>query len=131
MAACSVLIVDDVADIREVLACALEAEGYRVLEAESGREALARATADPPEAIIMDLQMPDVDGFEATRRLKSDPRLAHIPVIAYTAVPSQLPSTELFSAVLAKPCPIDKVLHTLASYRAANRCRTREAPHRC
>ena len=80
-----ILVVDDFADNRERSAEFLRFSGYRVSEATNGHEALERAFAEPPHLVVMDLSLPGMDGWEATRRLKSDDRTAHIPVVALTA----------------------------------------------
>jgi two-component system, cell cycle response regulator DivK len=80
----SILIVEDVALNRELLVQLLE-DKYRLLLAADGVTALERAAASNPDLILMDLSLPRMDGWEATRRLKSDPGLAHIPVIALSA----------------------------------------------
>jgi len=79
------LVVDDTADARDFWAAYLEIRGYRVVIAADGLDALAQAVETRPDLIVMDLSMPRLDGWEATRRLKSDPRTAAIPVIAFTA----------------------------------------------
>lgn len=80
-----VLVVDDVADGREICAEYLAFRKYRVATAADGREALAKAFALLPDVILMDLSLPEIDGWEATRRLKDDERTRHIPIIALTA----------------------------------------------
>ena len=60
-------------------------EGFEITVAKDGAEAVNLATTDPPDFILMDLNLPVMDGWEATRRLKADPRTANIPVIALTA----------------------------------------------
>lgn len=80
-----VLVVDDYEDSRRMFEELLSRHGFRAESAGTAREALERARADHPDAIVMDLSMPDVDGYEATRRLKADPATAAIPVIALTA----------------------------------------------
>jgi CheY-like chemotaxis protein len=80
-----VLVVDDDAAIREFLRDLLGSEGYEVLEARNGAEAVALARADPPAAILMDLMMPVLSGIEATSRLKSDPATAGVPILAMSA----------------------------------------------
>lgn len=80
-----VLIVDDERNIRNVLDFSLGAEGYRVLEACDGLEAMVMARREHPDLIILDVMMPFVDGFEVCRRLKDDRRTSSIPVILLTA----------------------------------------------
>lgn len=63
----------------------LEEEGYEVIEARDGLEALDKVSKETPDLILMDMQLPKLDGYEATRRIKADERLAKIPVIALTA----------------------------------------------
>jgi len=80
-----VLVVDDDADNRRIVAKVLLAEGYEVIEAIDGLEALAQARTALPDLILMDLSLPSLDGWEATRRLKLDPVTQAIPVVALTA----------------------------------------------
>jgi len=80
-----VLVVDDVAHGREIFAEYLEFRGFRVATAEDGLEAMQKAFDLLPDMILMDLSLPGIDGWEATRRLKQDERTRHIPVIALTA----------------------------------------------
>ncbi|MFI5178084.1 MAG: response regulator [Vicinamibacterales bacterium] len=79
-----VLIVDDYPDAREMYSEYLELSGFEVIEAVNGMEALARAADSAPDIILMDLSLPVMDGWEATRRLKADARTASIPVVALT-----------------------------------------------
>lgn len=79
-----VLIVDDVADNRELYVQYLTYFGYRAAEAGDGLDALVKAAALKPDVIVMDLSLPGMDGWEATRRLKSDAATRLIPVIALT-----------------------------------------------
>ena len=79
-----VLLVDDYPDAREMYSEYLQFSGFDVVEAANGMEALQRAGEDAPDIILMDLSLPVMDGWEATRRLKSDPRTASIPVVALT-----------------------------------------------
>jgi CheY-like chemotaxis protein len=80
----TILIVEDVALNRDLLVQLLEAD-YRLLIAEDGVDALGRAADAKPDLVLMDLSLPRMDGWEATRRLKDDPALARIPVIAVSA----------------------------------------------
>jgi two-component system, cell cycle response regulator DivK len=79
-----VLVVEDYQDAREMYAAYLQFSGYRVAEATNGEEAIEQALALRPDIILMDLALPKMDGWEATRRLKSDDRTRHIPVVALT-----------------------------------------------
>jgi CheY-like chemotaxis protein len=81
----SILIVDDRPTNRELLVALLGAKGHRLREAGDGALALAAARAEPPDLVITDLLMPTMDGFELVRQLRSDPALARVPVIFYTA----------------------------------------------
>ena len=79
-----VLLVDDYPDAREMYTEYLEFSGFDVVEAGNGMEALERAVDASPDIILMDLSLPVMDGWEATRRLKADRRTAGIPVVALT-----------------------------------------------
>lgn len=79
-----ILIVDDNEDNRKVLARLLEYAGHRGLLAGNGIEALELAARQPPDLVLMDLAMPEMDGWAATARFKSDPSLAAIPIIVVT-----------------------------------------------
>ena len=79
-----VLIVDDFEDNREMYAQYLRFHGYEIAEADNGQEALKQAAALLPDVIVMDLSLPGMDGWEATRRLKQEPLTRDIPVIALT-----------------------------------------------
>jgi CheY-like chemotaxis protein len=79
------LIVDDEPDNIELLARRLTRRGFEVVSATSAVEGIAKAEAERPHLVLMDIKMPQVDGLEATRRLKANPATRHIPVIALTA----------------------------------------------
>jgi two-component system, cell cycle response regulator DivK len=79
-----VLLVDDYPDAREMYSEYLKFSGFDVIEASNGLEALQRAIDNSPDIILMDLSLPVMDGWEATRRLKEDARTATIPVVALT-----------------------------------------------
>ncbi len=78
------LVVDDYEDARELYAESLRVLGFRVAVARDGAEAIDLARALTPDVVLMDLSLPGVDGWEATRRLKADPLTRHIPVVALT-----------------------------------------------
>ena len=79
-----VLVVEDYQDAREMYAAYLQFSGFDVAEASNGVEAVEKATELLPDIVLMDLALPRMDGWEATRRLKGDPRTRHIPVVALT-----------------------------------------------
>ncbi|MBN2110072.1 MAG: response regulator [Methanosarcinaceae archaeon] len=79
------LIVDEEIDALTALKVALEAEGYNVIVARDGFEGIEKARTENPDAILLDIMMPGMDGFEVCKRLKSDPSSEHIPVIMLTA----------------------------------------------
>lgn len=79
-----VLVVEDYQDAREMYAAYLQFSGYRVAEATNGEEAIEQAVSLLPDIILMDLALPKIDGWEATRRLKADERTRHIPIVALT-----------------------------------------------
>ncbi len=80
-----VLVVEDEADIRDLLAFHLERDGYQVTRATTGPEALRQLRAAPPDLVILDLMLPELDGLEVCRRLRADPATATLPVIMLTA----------------------------------------------
>ena len=120
-----VLIVEDQSDLRQLYVQELTISGFDVIEAANGLDAIAHSSSQYPDVILMDLSLPVLDGWEATRRLKSDSRTAHIPVVALTAHDG---SGELQRATRAgcdwfvpKPCPpndlIEEVRRVLARSR--------------
>lgn len=102
------LVVDDFDDTRELYAMALASAGFEVAEAANGEEALARIGTRRPAVVVMDLAMPVVDGWEATRRIKMDPATASIFVIALTGHSTELGIEKArgagADAVVGKPC---------------------------
>jgi two-component system cell cycle response regulator DivK len=80
-----ILVVEDQEDNRQIIRDMLSGTGYEILEAENGEEALAAVAKQRPDLILMDIQMPVLDGYEATRRIKADPGLRSIPIIAITS----------------------------------------------
>ncbi len=109
-----VLVVDDFADNREMYSEYLSFSGYDVIEARNGKEAVDAAQARLPDIIIMDLSLPVMDGWEATRRLKADDRTRRIPVVALTghalAGHSKGAKDAGCDSFLAKPCLPDQLV---------------------
>jgi CheY-like chemotaxis protein len=79
------LLVEDNEESRDGLSRFLQRKGYEVLTAVDGRQGLEAARANPPDLVVMDMSLPVLDGWEATRQFKADPQTRHIPVIALTA----------------------------------------------
>jgi len=109
-----ILLVEDQSELRRMYAQQLELSGFDVIEAGNGQDALTRTAADSPDVVLMDLSLPVLDGWEATRRLKTDERTAHIPIVALTAHDE---SGDLQRATRAgcdwfvpKPCPPDALI---------------------
>ena len=80
-----ILVIEDQEDNRAILRDLLTASGYALIEATDGAAGVTMAAAEKPDLILMDIQMPVMDGYEATRRIKADPALKAIPVIAVTS----------------------------------------------
>ena len=122
------LVVDDYPDAREMYSEYLEFSGFDVIQAVNGIEALQRAVDAAPDIILMDLSLPVMDGWEATRRLKADKRTAPIPVVALTghalAGISEGAKKAGCDAFVTKPClPEDlvKEIRKILESSAANR----------
>jgi CheY-like chemotaxis protein len=81
-----ILIAEDHFDSREALTALFEAFGYRVIQATNGREAVSRAAAGHPDVILMDIMMPELDGFDASRAIRALPNHRFTPIIAITAL---------------------------------------------
>jgi CheY-like chemotaxis protein len=80
-----ILIVDDDVDTLKLVGLMLERQGYDISVANNGAQGIRKASADRPDLILLDVMMPDMDGYEVTQRLRSDPALAHIPIVMFTA----------------------------------------------
>jgi CheY-like chemotaxis protein len=104
----TILLADDHEDNRLALLTVLAREGYRTLGAANGREAVEVALEHLPDLVLMDLAMPVMDGRQAMRTLKEDPRTAHIPVVVLTAMALSVDRDRMvaegFAELLTKPC---------------------------
>jgi two-component system, cell cycle response regulator DivK len=80
-----ILVVEDQPDNRQIIRDMLAASDYQITEAENGEEALAAIAKQRPDLILMDIQLPIMDGYAATRQIKADPALQSIPIIAVTS----------------------------------------------
>jgi two-component system cell cycle response regulator DivK len=115
-----ILVVEDNEKNMKLFRDVLSATGYRTLEARTGGEAIELATANPPDLVLMDIQMPDVDGVEALRRLRADGRTAGIPVLAVTAQAMQGDRehflAEGFDGYLSKPVNVRELIGTVRQH---------------
>ena len=80
-----ILVVEDQPDNRKIIRDVFARTGYEIIETENGEEALAAIAKARPDLILMDIQLPIMDGYTATRRIKADPALRSIPIIAVTS----------------------------------------------
>jgi two-component system cell cycle response regulator DivK len=120
MAGDRVLIVEDNEKNMKLVRDILLAIGYTPLEASSGQEALALAAEETPALVLMDIQLPDLDGAAALARLRADERTAGIPVLALTAQAMQGDRERFlaagFDAYLSKPVDVDELIETVQRY---------------
>ena len=129
-----VLVVDDFQDNREMYAEFLAYQGFRVIQAANGVEALDQAFTNRPDIIIMDLSLPVMDGWEATRRLKADQRTASIPVVALTghalAGISEGAKKAGCDAFVTKPCLPEDLVREIKKILDASPSSTSRKPRR-
>ena len=115
-----ILVIEDQEDNRAILRDLLTASGYELIEAGNGAEGVAMAAAEKPDLILMDIQMPIMDGYEATRRIKADPSTAAIPVIAVTSYALSGDEAKTKAAgcdgYVAKPFSPRQMLATIRSF---------------
>lgn len=121
-----VLIVEDEPDNREIMRAVVEdLLGYRAVLVSNGAAAIEAATTSQPNVILMDLMMPALDGFEATRRIKGNPLTCHIPVVAVTALgrptDRQRAMEEGADAYVSKPFDLDTLVSAIERYAAGSR----------
>jgi CheY-like chemotaxis protein len=120
--------VDDYADNRDIYVQFLTYSGLRVEEAENGHQALDKAFTLHPDVIVMDLSLPGLDGWEATRRLKDDPRTRDIPVIALTGHALAGHSKGALDAgcdvFITKPCLPERLLDEIRAILETARTRS-------
>jgi two-component system, cell cycle response regulator DivK len=115
-----ILYIEDYPDNRMLIRRVLMAEGYEVLEAGDAQEALRIALSNPPDLILMDINLPEVDGYTLTARIRSTPRLAHIPVVALTANVMKGDRERVLEAgcdgYIQKPVDIDQLPWQISKY---------------
>ena len=120
MAAARILVVEDNEMNMKLLRDVLYATGYRTLEATTGAEAVELASANVPDLVLMDIQLPDFDGVQALHRLRANERTAAIPVLAVTAQAMQGDRQEFlaagFDGYVSKPVNVRELIGTVRRY---------------
>ncbi|HTV24566.1 MAG TPA: response regulator [Polyangiaceae bacterium] len=133
----SILIVDDEPGIVDVLIAVLEDAGHRASGATNGQEGLSRLKASLPDLMLLDVEMPVLDGEETLRALKADPRLAAVPVLMMSGIPESMVKRRCrgYDAFLRKPFSLAELLETVdtltngaAPRRRTARPRAKRAP---
>jgi CheY-like chemotaxis protein len=119
-----ILIADDRASSRELIRTLLEHAGYEVFEAADGQEAVEVARAISPDLILLDIQMPRLDGYGSVRQMRLDPQLKHLPIVALTASAMHTDRDRVLSAgfteYITKPVNLSVLREELARLLAAN-----------
>ncbi len=124
MDAATILYIEDNTDNRTLVRRVLQIEGYRVMEAESGFRAFELLRSEIPDLVLMDINLPDMDGYEITTRLKQMPSLARVPVIAMTANVMKGDREKTLAAgcdgYISKPIDIDTLPGQIARFLRKN-----------
>lgn len=119
-----ILLVEDVEDNRELARLLLETEGFEVVEAHTGAEAVEVATTCSPALILMDLSLPGMDGWEATRRLREQRALDRVPIVAVTAHAMSGDRERVleagFQGYIAKPIEVGNFVNQVRKYLPAD-----------
>ena len=115
-----ILIIEDQEDNRRIMRDLLSASGYESIEATTGEEGLALAEREKPDLILMDIQLPGMDGYEVTRRIKVNTTLSHIPIIAVTSYALSGDDQKAFAAgcdgYVTKPVSPKRLLAKIKEY---------------
>jgi len=124
MDATTILYIEDNVDNRTLVRRVLQIEGYRVMEADSGFKAFEILRSEIPDLVLMDINLPDMDGYEITTRLKQMPSLARVPVIAMTANVMKGDREKTLAAgcdgYISKPIDIDTLPSQIARFLRKN-----------
>jgi two-component system, cell cycle response regulator DivK len=119
----TIMVVEDYDDTRMLLKQWLEGLGYAVLEATNGQEAVEIADRESPDLILMDLDLPILDGIAATQRIRQKPQLEHVPIVAVTAYPMSYSHVKAFAKgcneYMRKPIDITELERVVSHYLAA------------
>jgi two-component system cell cycle response regulator DivK len=115
-----ILYVEDNFDNRMLVRRVLESEGYRVVEAEDGTQGIEQLQSEIPDLVLMDINLPEIDGYEVTRRFKQLPGMAKVPVIAMTANVMKGDREKTLAAgcdgYIPKPIDIDTLPNQIAKF---------------
>jgi CheY-like chemotaxis protein len=115
-----ILYIEDNFQNRRLVKRLLTKKGYELIEAEDGLQGIAIAAREKPDLILMDINLPGIDGMEATSRLKSSPDLAHIPIVAVTAQAMRGDREKIIASgcddYLQKPIDNDELINTVARF---------------
>ena len=115
-----ILVIEDQEDNRRILRDLLTSAGYEIIEAVTGEEGVTSAETQRPDLILMDIQLPGLDGYEATRRIKANPALRGIPIIAVTSYALSGDDAQAFAAgcdaYVAKPFSTRALLAKVREY---------------
>ena len=115
-----ILVVEDQEDNRRIMRDLLTSAGYEVTEAVTGEEGVAAAETQRPDLILMDIQLPGLDGYEATRQIKANPNLKHIPIIVVTSYALSGDDVKAFeagcNAYVSKPFSPRELLAKIREY---------------
>jgi len=121
--AATILYIEDNPDNKLLVQRALEARGYTLAWADTGQDGLAQAAANPPDLILLDINLPDMDGYEVARRLRADIRLSTVPIMAITANALKGDVEKALAAgcdaYLSKPLQIQELWARVAALLAA------------
>jgi two-component system cell cycle response regulator DivK len=120
----TILYIEDNFDNRLLVRRVLEAEGYRVVEAEDGITGIDLLQSETPDLVLMDINLPEIDGYEVTKRLKRLPSMARVPVIAMTANVMKGDREKTLAAgcdgYISKPIDIDSLSGQIAEFLGGN-----------
>ncbi|HEY9643612.1 MAG TPA: response regulator [Coleofasciculaceae cyanobacterium] len=114
-----ILVVDDLADNALLLQILLEAEGYTVDTANSGSSALRKIEGFPPDLVLLDVMMPDMDGYEVARKIRGNSNLPHIPIVlvtAYGEMPREVDLEAAADDLIHKPIDLDQLIERVKNF---------------
>lgn len=118
-----VLLVDDDETLRILISKTLSSKGHDIVEAENGAVGVEKATSDVPDLIIMDLHMPVMDGFQATKAIKASDEAGHVPILVFTAENATANYEAIYEAgadgYVPKPVELERLVNRVSEFAAA------------